>query len=510
MTEDSQPFLAVLADAFRARRTGVVRVTRGEGRLAVGLQDGRIVAYESEAMPASTHDEDRELAALLADAFAEGSPTLSQAAARQKVVETLRAGDARARFEEGGVEPPDPPLAFATEDLLREAAHTAELPLVDAILGPLDRPLAVGDSVEIALTLLTPSEGFLLSRIDGTSTADEVLNIVPMDSATARRSLCGLRLVGLVREAGGPTVPEPRPKEPPPALPATVVPKDAATEARARVLGERRELLLSTHARVVAQFSHFAVLDVPLTARPEEVKAAYFRMAKQFHPDALGDLPDLRDVAEAVFTRLGQAYAALSQPESRARHEALLGQPRLFGAPRPPGVTFSQTVGDSAASRPPPPSVSGPPLSPPAAHPADDLARQAEEALERAEGQLAEGQYWDVIQSLEPRLASLEGRALQKGRIVLAQAYRQNPKWVHRAEALLREVVGQDPAHAEAYYLLGTIYRAGGLGTRAASMYRKALEAHPGHKQAAEELLSLEKAPPPPRRWFGGRKSAEE
>ena len=119
----SRPFLVVLADAHLARRTGIVRATRGEGRMAVALRDGRIVALETDGfMDASPSGGDRELAAMLAEAFAVGEPAVSRAAARQTLLEALRASEARGYFEEGVSESADPPLDFETKwELLTNA-----------------------------------------------------------------------------------------------------------------------------------------------------------------------------------------------------------------------------------------------------------------------------------------------------------------------------------------------------------------------------------------------------
>jgi Tfp pilus assembly protein PilF len=115
-----------------------------------------------------------------------------------------------------------------------------------------------------------------------------------------------------------------------------------------------------------------------------------------------------------------------------------------------------------------------------------------------------------VIQALEGQVGSLTGRSRSRGRLILAQAYLHNPKWLHRGEEQLRAVTKEDPQNAEAYYLLGTIYKTGGLRTRAASMFRRALEVRPAHKPAADELAALDKAPPPPRRWFRSSRSEDE
>ena len=94
----------------------------------------------------------------------------------------------------------DPPLDFAIEEMLREAAYTGDIAAVEAVLGPLDQPLeAVADPMGVSQTILTPSEGYLLSRLDGRLTAQAALDLVPIDADAARRSLFGLLVSGLVR-----------------------------------------------------------------------------------------------------------------------------------------------------------------------------------------------------------------------------------------------------------------------------------------------------------------------
>jgi tetratricopeptide (TPR) repeat protein len=415
-------------------------------------------------------------------------------------------------FQEGSAERPDPPLDFATEDLLREAAHTADVFLVEEVLGPLDRVLLWTTlPPETTETTLTPTEGFLLSRIDGVLTAGEVLDLVPSDPDASRRSLFGLLVTGLARFSPPPQ--EAPPAAPPPAAPPVELPRasslaEAARQvAHERALRERRESIAETHARVVGLPNHFEVLGLNREASEAEVKAAYFRLAKQFHPDALGELQDLHEQVQAIFSRLAAAFEILGHPKGRADYEQSLPRiPSLPAMPGPSPRTTATSAGAELGVRPrrPPPSVQGAPLAPVPERSAEDLAWLAEEALKRCEALLGEGKFWEGIQVLEPHVGALAGRARHRGRLVLAQAYLHNPKWLHRGEELLRAVVRDDPMNAEAYYLLGTIYKTGGLPTRAAAMFRKALEARPGHRPAADELALLEKAPPPPRRWFRG------
>jgi curved DNA-binding protein CbpA len=73
----------------------------------------------------------------------------------------------------------------------------------------------------------------------------------------------------------------------------------------------------------------FEVLKVPGNATPEEIQAAYHRLAKQWHPDRFQG-PEQAD-AERRFREVALAFAALKDP---AQREALRGTPVSRGTPR--------------------------------------------------------------------------------------------------------------------------------------------------------------------------------
>ena len=118
----------------------------------------------------------------------------------------------------------------------------------------------------------------------------------------------------------------------------------------------------------------------------------------------------------------------------------------------------------------------------------EDLARRETEILTKAAKLLAEEKYWDAIQALEVAVTSFTGRRLQKARLLLARAYSKNPKWQRRAEEVAQKVVKEDPTNADAYFVLGGIYKAGRLESRATAMYRKVLELKPDHEEARAAL----------------------
>jgi curved DNA-binding protein CbpA len=71
--------------------------------------------------------------------------------------------------------------------------------------------------------------------------------------------------------------------------------------------------------------SYYEVLGVQPDAPPPAIAAAYFQLAKRWHPDRLDEEhADLRDVAIRIFARIGEANQVLSDPDQRRQYDELL------------------------------------------------------------------------------------------------------------------------------------------------------------------------------------------
>ncbi len=70
----------------------------------------------------------------------------------------------------------------------------------------------------------------------------------------------------------------------------------------------------------MAKRDYYEVLGVPKTASTDEVKSAYRRLARQYHPDVAKENPK---VAEEKFKELSEAYEVLIDPEKRRRYDQL-------------------------------------------------------------------------------------------------------------------------------------------------------------------------------------------
>ncbi len=70
------------------------------------------------------------------------------------------------------------------------------------------------------------------------------------------------------------------------------------------------------------QPTHYATLGVAPTASDRQIRRAYRQLSKQYHPDTT-TLP--ADEAVAMFHRLNEAYATLSQRDRRLAYDCSIG-----------------------------------------------------------------------------------------------------------------------------------------------------------------------------------------
>jgi curved DNA-binding protein CbpA len=466
--------LTLLARLYREKRSGLLILSTKDAPLRVLVRDGQVSGLGPVAPPPPRrHPDDSasvRLESILVEIGIRPAPPKPAAATplagvRERVIEAVAGGAPVQAFDEGASAPPDvAEVAGATEPLILEAVRRLrDADAVRAALGDLDQRLECTASLGEARTL-TLLEGYLLSRIDGTSSARQVLEHVPLEPEQAERSLLGLLLTG--RVGYGPALVAP--PVPPPPVPAGPAAEDAGAPEVALdpETAERRREILDLFQSLPLK-DHFEVLGVRPGCTDAEVKRAYATLVKRFHPDIHHDrrLADLHDVLETIFIRVGEAWEALADARSRASYEAR-------GRPTAPSA--------SAASPVPP--------EEPGTTPDEDLAT-SEETLLHAQLLLLQARYWDAIQLLEPAVSRMTPpRHRNRGRILLARAYAKNPNWLRKAEDQLQDVVRTDPAHVEAHYQLGLLYKAQGLTARAQAMFRRVLDLRPDHRDASAEV----------------------
>jgi tetratricopeptide (TPR) repeat protein len=540
----------LLRGIYVGRRNGTLTLTRGQERQSLHFHRGHIVNARTNVVEERLGEmlvrrgllseaelgratevvvrDGRRLGEVLAELGLIDANGLEDAVAfhvHEMLAKVFTWPDGTYAFEE---EPEDEAggeltLKLSTGELILEAVQAVRDPdVVRYALGDLDRVLALSSDPLLRFQKLTlsPADGFVLSRVDGATSAREIVQMIPLPAEETQKSLLGLVSTGVVEFAGvrpqrraplppkaTPAAAPPRPQPPPApaAPPPPPTPPAPAPEPVDEKAAERRREILEAWDGLKTR-THFEVLGLSRSVGEAEVKEAYFSLAKRFHPDVHhgASLGDLRDKLEAVFIRLGEAYDVLRDPRRRGEYEERLGRSK----PRPAGSTGVAPPGPA-----PEPQAPEPPRDP------EEEERRAEDAVRRAAKLLEQAKVleeekpgepdhqrltFDAIQLLLPAVEVVKGKTRLRALLLLARGKAKNPKWAKEAEEHLLTASRENPQSPEPWAMLGAIYAEKGLRTRATTMYRKVLELKPDHEEAAQYLAAHAPEPEPPENEGGG------
>jgi len=195
----------------------------------------------------------------------------------------------------------------------------------------------ISTDCDLGSLTLTPSEGFLLSRVDGrTSWAllREVGGMPPEEVDATLRRFVDLGVVvldekGDASEAGA-AASEDRSR-----ASATSAPSAASDAAPAPIdeslLDPSLEIPLEAQRTVLAFEGRLGgpyheILGVAPDAELRELRRAYFKLSKEFHPDRYfrKNLGAFAEIVERVFRKIAEAFELLSDPSARREMERSL------------------------------------------------------------------------------------------------------------------------------------------------------------------------------------------
>ena len=87
-------------------------------------------------------------------------------------------------------------------------------------------------------------------------------------------------------------------------------------------MDEGFEIEAQALAQVLDELDYFQVLKVAQSASPGEIKAAYYRESRSYHPDRFSTLPpsDMKENIGRIYKRINEAYVCLRDEEERDGH----------------------------------------------------------------------------------------------------------------------------------------------------------------------------------------------
>jgi serine/threonine-protein kinase len=390
---------------------------------------------------------------------AEEGPTAESGASEESAAESNEPNaeldvSAAAAAAEATDEPP-PESDSSSEDtviLTRAPAPVDPLPpIVDPdrlfSLKEETRPLRLSPSLsgDLQRAMISPEEGFLLSRIDGHSRASDILAMSPMSEAETAAALLNLLDKELI-QFGGTPAPTPTP----------AVPKGTPDEATIRELDR---LLALAKAEEYA-----ALLGITSDAPPAARKSAYLKIVGKYHPDKFPRADnEFRERLGRLCSEAADAMDKLANPSA---------------APKPETSSFhGGHVGHVGNGSSPPPRPATATRARDAAN--FDKRRYARELYDRALRAFDMADYWEAIQLGRQALEADDTQAEYFD--LLGRALMQNKKWRREAADSFRKASELQPANIQYLGMLGAIYMAEGLKARATAVLKKAQAIDPAY-----------------------------
>jgi curved DNA-binding protein CbpA len=239
-------------------------------------------------------------------------------------------------------------VSLDTGNLLREAAQRMPLNYVSLrFRNPHELISRAGEASTVSNFL--PTESFILSRLDAPTQLAELVAVSGLRELDAHRIIYGLALSGSVRREywhnafrteAEKTIPDqPVAGAPSPKTPAS--PREPADNRWALANDENEvEVFLD---RVSRASNYYEIMDLPPTSADNEIKEAYYALARRYHPDRfhLKSGTSLHARISSAFAKVTQAYEALTDPDSRSAYDVAMERSRQFAESAPKAMEHS-------------------------------------------------------------------------------------------------------------------------------------------------------------------------
>jgi curved DNA-binding protein CbpA len=325
-----------------------------------------------------------------------------------------------------------------------------------------------------------PGESFLLSRLDTPTKLQELVDLSGLRELDAHRIIYGLALSGMVtreywhhafraeqprtgKEAAAVTQPSIKTRE-----------ADKAAEA-AKEIADLEAFL----ARLGKANDYYEILDLPPEADANEIKLAYYALARRYHPDRFhiqSGTPQHARISSA-FARVTQAYETLTDSSARSAYDAALERSRQFSGSRKAKMSgvFGSTDGFEFAMGS-----------------SNDEFQEAGQYFREGLGALEAGSLKVAVTQLAAaaRLSPRDARY----RAHYGRALAADEQTRRLAESELQAAVKLEPSNPMYRTMLAELYFDLNFQRRAQTELQRALALDPNHGKARALLRKIEKA----------------
>lgn len=223
-------------------------------------------------------------------------------------------------------------------------------------------------------------------------------------------------------------------------------------------LVEYRNEIKSLHDKL-NKIDYYKILGIEYKSSLQDIKRAYIKKAKEFHPDRFYNpaLEDISPLANKIFMHINEAYNTLSDEKLRRDYnKALLS-----------------VTGQSAA-------VKG-----------ESDATLATEQFKKGLHLLKCGECWESTDSFRWAVRLNPDNPLYHSYLGLALL--ETGRRLKEAEEHLKTAIALDCNNPQYFVNLGLVYKKGKAYEKASEAFSRALRLDPGHKNALKEMDGLPK-----------------
>jgi len=361
------------------------------------------------------------------------------------------------------------PNIITSQIIVLAAREVSDVEAVRAVIGSLDQTVKLSGSLNDVVedVELTPTEGFLLSRLDAAYDVASLIQLSSLPEEQAYSTLYTLLMSGSVIVSGdGGTKPEPQEpvvekvRVPPKSRPPMATPPTQG-DFTDRELEERR--LVRRLSDDVTKVDHYRALGLNQHVKPDEILEAWEKIQNRFSPETTGvHLSDMGSHVERIVERGRAAFEVLSNYPARRRYDGIL---QSLDKDRSPLGDLEQAEIDAEARR-----------------------ALVEANLKRANELIKQDELYVAIQLLEQACA-IEPRADEL--LKLAKLLQRNPLWVNRSLTCMRRAIEADPRHLDSWLELADFWRRRNHSERQRKSLERALAIDPDNERANQMYEDL-------------------
>lgn len=204
------------------------------------------------------------------------------------------------------------------------------------------------------------------------------------------------------------------------------------------------------------KLDYYELLGVKKDAPPNEIKDAYFNLAKKYHPDRIGGVPDpeVKDKANFVFAEMNKAFSVLEDEDKKREYD---------------GKGYRDELSDENVG--------------------DNLKERARMLYRKGKVLYTQKKYWEAVSALDESVALDDSKPAYF--LLLGMSQLNIPSMARMAEKNLQKTLELEPWNVEAFVALGMLFMSVEQVNRAEGFFRKAISMNPDHVLAKKKLQEI-------------------